>query len=65
MERANQTVLALLQAELLKHSDSSWVKHISSVDLGINSSMAHASGKTPFEVVYGTLIQLPIDLALG
>ena len=58
-------VLALLQAELLKHSDSSWVEHISSVELGINSSVAHASGKMPFEAVYGTSIQLPIDLALG
>ena len=49
-------VLELLQAELLKHSDSSWVECISSVELGINSSVAHASGKMPFEVVYGTLI---------
>ena len=58
-------ILALLRAELLKHSDSSWVECISLVELGINSTVAHASGKMPLEVVYGTLILLPIDLALG
>ena len=56
MERANQTVLALLRAELLKHSDSSWVERISLVVLGINSLVAHVSGKMPFEVIYGTSI---------
>ena len=56
MEKTNQIVLALLQAELLKHSNSSLVERISSFELGINSSVAHASGKMPFEVVYGTLI---------
>ena len=54
MERTNQAVLALLRAELLKHSDSSWIELISSVELGINSSVANASSKMPFEVVYRT-----------
>ena len=52
-------------AELIKHADSTWVERLASVELGINSSVASASGRSPFEVVYGCPVWLPIDLVLS
>ena len=38
---------------------------VSLVDLGIDSLVAYASVKSPFEVIYEYPIRLPADLALG
>ena len=35
------------------------------VKLTINSTVARSMGKTPFEMLYGENVRLPIDLVLG
>ena len=35
------------------------------VELAINSTVARSTGKTPFEMLYGENVRLPIDLVLG
>ena len=45
MEAANHTILAQLYAELVKHTDPTWVEHLSLLELDINWSVAYTSGK--------------------
>ena len=35
------------------------------VELAINSTVTCSMGKTPFEMLYGENVRLPIDLVLG
>ena len=57
-------VLALLHAELVKHTNAAWVEHMSLVDLGFNSSMDHASGKSTFDVIFGYPVKIAVHLVL-
>ena len=57
--------MILLHAKLVKHTNSIWVKYILLVYLDIKSLVAHASGKSPFEVVYQCPLGLPVDMAFG
>ena len=65
MEQANQTLLALLCFGLVKHTNSTWVEFFFLVDLVINTSVAHASGKSPFEDIYRYHVRPPVNLVLG
>ena len=54
----------MLRALILDKVARNWYTALPYVEFSINSSMSASTGKAPFELVYGTNVTLPMDLAL-
>jgi len=55
VERMNRVILEVLRRTLQGHLDQ-WVLHIPYVQLAINTKVSSTTGYTPFEVVYGRVL---------
>ena len=64
-ERMHRTIEQVLHSQLIGALQSEWELQLQHVELAINSTVARSMGKTPFEMLYGENIRLPIDLVLG
>ena len=53
-ERTNRTVLQILRM-FVNQVGSDWTQHLAAVEFAINSAVSRATGKAPFEIVYGYL----------
>ncbi len=63
-ERQNRTIQAMLSAFASKRRDD-WDLWLDSVTFAYNTSRHDALGTSPYEVVFGQLPRLPVELELG
>ncbi len=63
-ERKNRTIQAMLSAFASKRRDG-WDLWLDSVTFAYNTSRHDALGTSPYEVVFGQLPRLPVELELG
>ena len=65
VERANGLIMSGIKPRLvrsLKESDKHWVEELDSVLWGLRTTPNHATGYTPFFMVYGAEAVLPCDI---
>jgi hypothetical protein len=63
-EREIQTLITGLRAFCNEHQDD-WDDYLDMFELAANSAVQASTGHTPFELLYGTDVRLPIDAALA
>ena len=61
----HRTLQQILRALLLDTNVQNWTAYLPHVAMAINSTVNVSTQATPYELVYGQNITLPIDLALG
>ena len=54
----------MLRATLLEERTSNWLQALPYIEFAMNSTVSASTGKAPFELVYGSNVVLPMDLAL-
>lgn len=64
VERFNRTLLDML-ATTLKEQPTDWEDHLRKVCLAYNSSIQSTTGYTPFFLMFGRNVRLPVDLMYG
>ena len=64
VERFNRTLLDML-ATTLKEQPTDWEDHLQKVCLAYNSSIQSTIGYTPFFLMFGRNVHLPVDLMYG
>ncbi|KAL5505635.1 hypothetical protein EMCRGX_G007099 [Ephydatia muelleri] len=64
VERFNRTLLDML-ATTLKEQPTDWEDHLRKVCLAYNSSIQSTTGYTPFFLMFGRNVCLPVDLMYG
>ena len=64
MERFNRTLLGML-ATTVDSYPSSWEQNIHRVCLAYNSSVHASTGFSPFFLMFGRQVKLPVDLMYG
>ena len=45
--------------------ESQWCNLLYHIEFAINSTVAESTGRSPFEMVYGEQVKLPIDVIVG
>ena len=63
-EREIQTLIVALRAFCNDHQDD-WDDYLDMLELGFNSAEQASTKHSPFEMIYGMLPRLPIDVALA
>lgn len=53
MERLNGTILPAIQANLTDLEGKDWDRELSKLEQDLNSTVSKATGKTPFEMLFG------------
>ena len=46
-------------------SKTEWCNLLFNVEFAINSTIAESIGRSPFELVYGERVRLPVDIIVG
>ena len=64
VERFNRTLLNMLSTAVGNHQ-ADWQQHIRKLCLAYNSSVHSSTGFTPFFLMFGCQVKLPIDLMYG
>ena len=64
VERFNRTLLDMLATTIDNHQ-ADWQHHIRKLCLAYNSSIHSTTGFSPFFLMFGRLVKLPIDLMYG
>ena len=54
----------MLRATLLEQRVTNWLTAIPYIEFAINSTVSASTGKSPFELLYGENVALPMDHAL-
>ena len=54
----------MLRATLLEQRVTNWLTAIPYIEFAINSTISASTGKSPFELLYGENVVLPMDHAL-
>lgn len=65
VERYNRTILDSLTAQNLKHSEREWDSQVGKVQWGLNNTFQKTTGKTPSEVMFGTLMSSEVNPILN
>ena len=55
IERMNWTVVTSLKTSIIDGKDKSWDRNLQKIEFDINSTISTATGKAPFEALYGYL----------
>ena len=63
-EREIKTLITALRSYCNQHQDD-WDDHLDLLELGFNTIPQASTQKAPYELLYGTVPRLPIDVALG
>jgi hypothetical protein len=63
-ENAIKTLIIALRAFCNDHQDD-WDDYVDMLELGFNSAEQASTGRSPFEMLYGTKPRLPVDVALA
>lgn len=61
-ERMNRTAEEILRSVVNSHA-TDWDRHITAVEIAINSSQQSSTGLTPYYLNYGQEVNLPLDIA--
>ena len=64
VERFNRNLLGMLSTTVGNHP-SSWEQNIRKVCLAYNSSVHSSTGYSPFFLMFGRQVKLPVDLMYG
>ena len=64
VERINRTLLDMLSTTAGNHQ-ADWQQHIRKLCLAYNSSIHSSTGVSPFFLMFGRQVKLPIDLMYG
>ena len=65
VERFNRTLRMLLTTHLDKLPEDTWDEHLPMLMLAYRSSVQETTGSTPFGLMFGREVQLPVDLMMG
>ena len=65
VERFNRTLRMLLTTHLDKLPEDTWDEHLPMLMLAYRSSVQETTGSTPFNLMFGREVQLPVELMLG
>ena len=63
-EHFNYTLMSML-GTLLLHAKKNWLEWVSTLTHACNATMCHATGFSPFFLMYGRIPILPIDIEFG
>ena len=64
VERLNRTILAMLSISTAEH-ERDWDLHLPAVMLAYRSSVQETTGATPFSLMFGREVCLPVDIMFG
>lgn len=61
VERYNRTILAALAVKNHDCQENEWDKHLEDIQLGLNTTINKATGKSPSEVLFGLRLRTKGD----
>ena len=64
VERLNRTILNMLSISAAEH-ERDWDLHLPTVMLAYRSSVQETTGATPFSLMFGREVRLPVDIMFG
>ncbi|CAH2220102.1 jg14834 [Pararge aegeria aegeria] len=65
VERYNRTILDSLKAMTVKYGEKNWDNHLGKIQWGLNNTIQKTTGKTPSEVLFGTLMNSEMNPILN
>ncbi|KXJ06192.1 Retrovirus-related Pol polyprotein from transposon 412 [Exaiptasia diaphana] len=65
VENFNKTVKGLLQAKIDEDVTNTWDEHIGACMMAYRSSIHQSTGYTPFHLMFGREMRLPLDVMMG